>query len=373
MKASALPAMRRINDGKPRCFPFLQRMPEKPDGRMNMKYAFLLKPHANARYRASLSKLAKAETACLLKAWDIPCEDLKDEIIGGEPFITFTAPELTGGAFAALTGQSGICFAAERTEDGLLLPLRRPEDGFIPAELPHILKYKGKTNPDFTFLMLHTAKAASAFAKREDRLTVLDPMCGKGTSLFCALCEGHNAVGIETAKPSLQEADSFLERFLQTERLKYKKSASSLPVKGKALRKTRYEIAPDAKAQKEGNVQTLEWTGADAALTGEIVKKESCHLVICDLPYGVQHAPKENGGMSTLTELLDRVLPGCARAMVKGGAMALSFNLNTLKRADAEAAMEKAGLRPLTEAPFNDFAHWVEQAVDRDIVTGVKD
>lgn len=351
---------------------------EKPKNRRKgpiVRYAFLLKPHANARYRASLKKLAKAETACILKAWDVKAENLTDEMLGGEPFITFTVPAegLPDGALRVLTGQSSVCLAAELTEEGLLRPLPRQEGGFIPAELPHILKYKGKTNPDFTFLLLHTAKVASAFAKSDERLTVLDPMCGKGTGLFCALCEGHNAVGIETAKTSLQEADSFFEKFLQTERLKYKKSASSLPLKGKTLRKTRYEAAPDAKAQKEGNLQTLEWTCADAVLAGEIVKKESVHLVICDLPYGVQHAPKENGGMSTLTELLNRVLPGCVRAMMKGGTMALSFNLNTLKRQEVEAAMEKAGLRPLTEPPFNDFAHWVEQAVDRDVVIGIKE
>ena len=34
--------------------------------------------------------------------------------------------------------------------------------------------------------------------------------------------------------------------------------------------------------------------------------------------------------------------------------------------------MEGAGFIPQNEAPYNGFAHWVEQAVDRDAMLAVK-
>ena len=40
-----------------------------------MRYALLLKPHANIRYRQSLEKLALIELKCMLEAWgmqDVP-------------------------------------------------------------------------------------------------------------------------------------------------------------------------------------------------------------------------------------------------------------------------------------------------------------
>ena len=55
-----------------------------------------------------------------------------------------------------------------------------------------------------------------------------------------------------------------------------------------------------------------------------------------------------------------------------GGAIALSFNTYTLARDSVLQAMEGAGFIPQNEAPYNGFAHWVEQAVDRDAVLAVK-
>lgn len=337
-----------------------------------MRYALLLRPHSNARYRESLKKLAVREAQCLLEAWQVPYSDMEIAVFEGEDFLFFDAPPLEPDTLHALGTHSGICLAAEMTEQGTLRVLRRNTPGLIPPEMPHVLKYKGKTNPDFTCLMLHCAKAASAFAKQKEGLTVMDPMCGKGTGLFCALCENNHAVGIETDGKALQEADTFTERFLQMNRLKYQRGESAARMAGSLLRKTHYDIAASAQAQKEGQALHLDLIHADAAEAGPFIKKGSCHLVICDLPYGVQHAPKEKGGVSTLIQLTERVLPVCANALLPGGAAAFAFNLNTLKRQDLEKAMTHAGLTVLTDDPYNDFSHWVEQAVDRDMVIGIR-
>ena len=117
---------------------------------------------------------------------------------------------------------------------------------------------------------------------------------------------------------------------------------------------------------------TLRMIHGDAGALDALVRPQSCHLAVCDLPYGVQHAPREGGGMSSLSRLVERVLPGCVHALKRGGAVAFAFNLNTLRRAEVAAQMEKAGLEVMSRPPYDDFSHWVEQAVDRDVVIARK-
>ncbi len=338
-----------------------------------MRYAMLLKPHANVRYRQSLEKLAKIELECMLQAWGLENVQVCIEQMAGEPFLVFETDKMTDEAWREISRHSSICLAAQMGEGGALIPVARNVQGVLPDDLPHVLKYKGKTNADFTYLMLHCAKAASAFAQTDAPLRVLDPMCGKATTLFCAMCEGNNAVGIETDVKSLQEADAYYARFLKLHRLKHKHTEQSrtLPKGGNAQSVT-FEAAADAQAMKEGRVITLEMINGDAARAAEMLKPNSVHLIVSDLPYGVQHAPKENGGMSALSRLLRRVAPGCIKTLKPGGAMALSFNLNTLRRREVEQALAEAGMEVLTEGPYADFSHWVEQAVDRDVVVARK-
>lgn len=336
-------------------------------------YALLLKPHANVRYRQSLQKLARIELECLLNAWGIPSSTPEIREIAGEPFLVFPAEEIPEEAWRAISRHSSICLAAALTEEGALIPIPRHTSSVLPDELPQVLKYKGKTNADFTYMMLHCAKAASAFARNEGRLTVLDPMCGRGTTLFCALCEGWDAWGVETDAKALTEAEQYLERSLKWHRLKHKRTISSRTLSGGGnARMTEFTLAADAQAMKEGEALCLRTLCGDAARLREMVKADSVHLIVSDLPYGVQHAPREGGGLSNLKGLLRRTLPGCVYALKPGGAIALSFNLNTLRRQDVVAAMEEAGLAVLREAPWADFSHWVEQAVERDVVVAVK-
>ena len=50
----------------------------------------------------------------------------------------------------------------------------------------------------------------------------------------------------------------------------------------------------------------------------------------------------------------------------------MAFNTFTLKRESVCAALQSAGFKSLREPPFDDFSHWVEQAVNRDMVIAVK-
>lgn len=337
-----------------------------------MRYAMLLKPHANARYRQSLQQLAMIELQTMLTPWLPQCEPAA-AVLGGEPFLCFEAEALPEGLLRTLSRHSGCAFLCEVTEDGLLRPIERNPDWFAPEELPQVLKYKGKTNADFTMMLINCALSASAFARETKSLTVLDPVCGKGTTAFCALCLGHHTIGVDRDDKALHEADTYLARSLKMNRYKHKRTVHSQTLTGGGhVPVTEFSIAPTADGQKQGDSRTLRFISGDAGRLSQMMKAGSCHLVVGDLPYGVQHAPQEGKGVSSPERLLMRIADGCAHVLKSGGVAAFSFNAYTLPRAKAAATLEAAGLQPLLQPPFDGFAHWVEQAVERDAVLAMK-
>ena len=335
-----------------------------------MKYAFLIKPHANARYALSMDKLAWIECRCLLFSLDIQAA-VSQEKLAGTRFIIVEAEELNEQGWNILSMHSGVSFAALKDGDWLK-PLKLHQATYLDADLAQVLKYKGKTNADFTLMMLHCAKAASAFALSSAPLTVLDPICGRGTTLFCALQEGNHAVGIEIGAKDVHEADTYFKRYLQYHRLKHKREtfSATLPDGGHA-EEIRYQLASDAEAYKSGDVRTLRLFRGDTALADRMTGKGTCHLLVADLPYGVQHAAKGKTGKSPLEQLIREAFPAWRSALRKGGAAAVAFNTYTLKRESVVKAMKDAGFQVLTDPPFDDFSHWVEQAVNRDMVIAV--
>ena len=336
-----------------------------------MQFALLVKSHANVRYAQSLLMLAARECECLLFALHVKAT-VRVEPLGGSHFLILETDSLDDAGWAYLSRHSSVCLAAVKNEEWLR-PLALKPPLYLEPDLPQVLKYKGKTNADFTAMMLHCARSASAFALSDQPLVVLDPLCGRGTSLFCALMEGDHALGIDTDDKAIHEADVYFERYLQFHRLKHRREDRSLTLRqGGCIKERRFIFSNDAEQYKQGNTRTLRMIVGDTNRTAEIAGVESCHLIIGDLPYGVQHAPKEGQKISSFSGMLQHALPEYRKALKPGGAIALAFNTYTLSRAELTEAMRTAGLCPMTEPPFDHFEHWVEQAVNRDMVVAVK-
>jgi len=332
-----------------------------------MQYALLLWPHANIRYMEALQKLAKCELSCLLKALQIDAP-IEVQTLGGAPFLTFEAQPLNEAAFRALSGLSSFYLIAEK-ENGCLKPLTPAYPWYLPADAAEVLKYKGKTNASFTSLMINCALTASDFFNSGEALTVLDPMCGKGTSLYCAMRMGHHATGIEIDKKDWKEAGDYFARYLQLHKYKHKKKAASLTLqKGQSAPEIQFTFADCPEHYGNGEEKLLRLIQGDARRIGEMLKAKSAHLIVCDLPYGVQHAPQQGQKPLSITVLLSQTLPGLKKALKPGGAAAFSFNTYILSRETLIKLLEEAGFTPVTEAPYDDFEHWVEQAVNRDLV-----
>ena len=333
-----------------------------------MRYALLIQSHANVQYRQCLGKLACREAAALLSSLGLNECIVSEERIAGEDFVVLDAPELTQKQLQVLGSHSGICLMA--LWDGeRLLPLERPKPDFLPESLPYVLKFKGKTNPDFTRMMIHCARGASAFGFGGEALTLYDPMCGKGTTLFCAALEGIHSVGTDLEGAGLREAGEYLERSLKMNRVKHQLQEKSFTLKeGRSARAWDYRMARDSEAAKCGNQVELMMAESDFRDAGCFLKRESVHLIVSDLPYGVQHAPKERKRLSSLEQLAKDAFSACTPLLKIGGVMAFSFNLHTLSKDKMAVWAQESGLKVLDTFPYEDFSHWVEQAVTRDIL-----
>jgi tRNA G10 N-methylase Trm11 len=110
-------------------------------------------------------------------------------------------------------------------------------------------------------------------------------------------------------------------------------------------------------------------------------KKDFFDAVVADLPYGVQHASKDNkksrdghGGGFTRNAmgLLQESLPGWLRVLRPGGSVVLAWNVFLIPRRDMEALFAAHGLSVPETVAALDFTHRVDQAIERDVIVGIK-
>lgn len=330
-----------------------------------MKHALLFAPHPNARYDAELKKLCAVELSCIAAGVGIAAPFVFERV-GGLPLFTVEAV-LTDRQKAALLRASSL-LALFTLEGNSLTPLMEGFSRSTFFDMPAILKYKGKTNESFTRLLVNLAVFSAAGATFEKRLTVLDPLCGKGTTLFCALSSGYNALGVELDEKEVAEAVNFTKAYLRNGHFKHEYEKSSATVKGRPGGEIHaFATAQNAESYKAGDTQLLKIARGDSGNAPAFFKKTPADVIVADLPYGVQHKNDVSKKGSDTLGMLNRLLPRWKEALKAGGAAALSFNAYTLKKKDVLFALETAGFSPVEEAWAQNLSHWVEQAVLRDV------
>ena len=336
-----------------------------------MKYSIMIWPHANARYQQALRPLCVAELRVLMGA-TMPGEPAFAEH-AGISWLEFES-EHSVEQVARRAGQSAhLLLLSQVREDGSLMPICGQKGAYLGADLPNILKYKGKTNEVFTRFLLNMAVHSSAFSDKFDqKLRLFDPMCGRGTTLFEALNRGYDAIGADVDKQDIKEAVTFFKKYLEYHKVKHQAKALSMTISGKPpLPRHQFSLAATPDAFKAGDVRELSLILGDAQRTALAFPEKYFHIMAMDLPYGVQHAP---GGtkVEPLERLLARSLPAFSSRLLPGGALALSFNNNTLRKSKACELLADAHFDVLNGPGYDDLAHWVEQAVTRDVVVGVR-
>jgi SAM-dependent methyltransferase len=344
------------------------------------RYAFLVLPSHNRVYADAAPGLARAELAVLSAALPdgkIDADSVAETAIGGVPYVTFEAAGLSERDTGLLANLSSLYALFEVSGDELLrpVPLRRLDR--YDDDLLTILKYPGKTNEQFAKLLLNVTLASSAFAGEpgRGRLAVLDPLCGRGTTLNQALMYGFDAYGADVDARDVEAYAVFIQRWLKDKRLKHQADFAPVRRDRKVVaRRLTAQFAATKDEYKAGDVQRLEVVQADTTRVGEFFRAASAGLVVADLPYGVQHGSHAGGrplARSPL-DLLRAAAPAWARALRPGGALGISWNTLVARREDAADALAGAGLQVLDSAAYHGFRHRVDQAINRDILIARK-
>ena len=210
------------------------------------RYAFLILPSHNRVYADAAPSLARAELAVLSAALPDGADQRRER--RGDRDRRRALRHLRGrravGRDADLLANLSSLYAlfevAGATGSELLrpVPLRRLDR--YDDDLLTILKYPGKTNEQFTKLLLNVTLASSVFASSVfassvfaspgfaaeagwvfRRLAVLDPLCGRGTTLNQALMYGFDAYGADIDARDVEAYAVFIQRWLKDKRLKH--------------------------------------------------------------------------------------------------------------------------------------------------------
>lgn len=239
----------------------------------------------------------------------------------------------------------------------LLQPLETGFQPVLPPDLVATRRYRGKTNELFTHFLCNVARFSSAFAAEPwSNLTLFDPLMGGGTTLFTGLMLGAAQVaGIEQATEDVKSTATFLSQYLQQERISHRMQPERFKKLG-----LRWDFSL-GKKEKESrhcllvNGDTLE---APALLPGF-----KSHLLVADLPYGIQH-------QGQLTTLLTNALPVWLTMLRPGGAIVLAWDATRFSRATMIATVSAfPALTICNTPPYDQMAHQVDRVIKaRDVL-----
>ena len=344
-----------------------------------IKYAVMLNPGHNRVYFESSKKLSCCELALCAKSFSQKCSGFDIKNIKGIFYLVFSSQgELNDCDLKNLARLS--CFYAvfrlNESED-CFYPVAASDDLSLDRSLSSILKYQGKTNELFTRLLLNTAYFS--LDSHNERIKLLDPVAGRGTTLFEGSLLGFDSFGLELNEKSANEGYHYFKKFLETERVKHTSHLEKVSGEGKSFTSKAYEISffKDGEAQRKK--EPLEWeiVSADSFYADKIFKKNSFDIIAGDLPYGIQHGSFDGNNKGTSktrnpAELVKRCLPSWKAVLKKKGVIALSWNSHLISREDFSEIFIKEGFEVLNEEPYGSFKHRVDSSIERDIIAAVK-
>ena len=329
-----------------------------------MEYGLLRVPHQNSRYYDATAQLMINEFEIISNALKLNSKHLGYKTFGSLSLFCFEVDQVLKSDLVKALQRMATSFALFEVSGEWLKPLSHEEEMYFKSDIASILKYSGKTNEDFTGLMINVGVFASDFAGEFDApLTIFDPMSGRGTTLYKALMSGYNSTGVELQKQSCVEMNQYLKRYLKFHHYKHTADHQTIVQKGKHIG-TKYNVitANDKEAFKTGDTRSMQFAQGDTLDSNLFHKKGHAHVLVTDLPYGVQHpAPK-------MMSLLEKASKTWFEMLKKGGVAVIAFNTYHLEKAELVKTFEKAGFKVLMDPVYDSFEHWVEQAVNRDIL-----
>ena len=352
-------------------------------------FAGLLLPAANAVYRNCAPRLSLAELEIFgERALGGRLRELCEITMGGVPYVSFCCDALEPRDVSYLANLSSLYALFEVVDGDLLRPVPLRGLDRFETDLITIPKYRGKTNEQFTKLLLNVTVLASDFAEEmlTRRLRVLDPLAGRGTTLNQALMYGWDCAGVDIDGKSIEEYQRFIVRYLKDNRFKHRLRTSDLRLERQVVgRRLDVDVGLNKETFAAGDAVRITALHADTGELRTFFKAESFDVIVTDLPYGVRHRSRQAGRGRSSTprqnprqkerrpvELLESALPLWAEVLRPGGALGISWNRHVAGREKVVSLVESAGLELVRGAAYGGFKHSVDQSIVRDLVVARK-
>lgn len=333
-------------------------------------YLILLAPSSNRVYAAEADTLGAAELEVLLTAIGISAP-IEPVTLAGIDYLQVEIDDLDP-ALTTLSRLSSM-FALFRREGDLLLPLALAPVTVLDDDLVTIPKYQGKTNEQFTRLLVNVTVASLRRAPTGP-LTILDPLCGRGTTLSTGLRYGYEVAGVDGDVKAIEAYAAFLKTYLRRKRIKHTADLNPVRRDGKSLgRRLEVEVTPEG-----GTKQKLTAFTGDTRQSLALFGKRRFDAIVTDAPYGVVHGSQTDvRGVSGKRDrspagLLGEAIGVWAQQLRAGGALGLSWNTYGLSREDLSGIAERSGLVPCNDGAYLRFSHRVDSSIQRDVFVAVK-
>ena len=322
------------------------------------RFALLISPRAKSAYFNDYLEVAKAELAWLFP--DLAVEHLK---IAEMDFLLLAVAEDCLPALARLSCVYGIFEQRSEQEDGQLLPLAVTTDFDLNEDFVFGSKFKGKTNETLTQMLMNVGLASIEYDDIS-KVKLLDPMCGRATTLLWGMRYGISGKGIEQESKALADIEQNVKKWCKVHKQKHHfKDGFVGGSSGKQSKsKSKSKQGKNKFIDFSANDATMRIITGDSVDTASLLKSDKFDLIISDIPYGIQHftTSKTRNPLAVLEECAK----GWSEVLKKKGVIVLAFNSYIPKRAELISAFCRHNLEVLEfSAP-----HRMSESIVRDIV-----
>ena len=311
-----------------------------------MNIAVQISPHAKSAYFQSYREVAEKELHYVLG--DVPCTYT---CVGPLEFFYLSMEEDKYSDLLRLSFALGVY----RIDGDALVPLAYHPGFSLHEDFVFGSKYRGKTNERLTQLLINIGLATIGDSIHLDELSILDPMCGRGTSLLWAMRYGISSFGVDIDPRGMDDIQRNIKKWCKIHRQKHTLRQGFLGVKPN---KKKQGVCIDFQAENT----SLKAVHGDCRHIRRIFKEKKFSLILSDIPYGVQH--QTGRGTRNSLSLLQESIPVWKQSLMTDGAMVISFNRNIPKR---KAVLEVCRSHNLKVIDFS-IPHRMSESIVRDIV-----
>jgi len=314
--------------------------------------AIQISPEAKAAYFADYLEVARQELINVFG--EIPVTYIK---VGPMEYFRLETEDSDLEKLLQLSFAQGLY----AVEDGLLRPLDLQARYLLHEDFVFGSKFKGKTNERLTQMMINIglAEIGAGIGSRigKDKgspVKLLDPMCGRATTLLWAMRYGINARGIELDPNAIVDIQRNLKKWSKIHRQKHTLNIGSTGDNKKKSSGKCLDFSAEG--------YTMRVVTGDARDAEQLLNKEKFDLQVCDLPYGVQHftTKKTRNPLMVLQECVD----SWKKCLKPSGAVVLAFNRNNPARKVLIDTFRQGGFE---DRPFS-APHRMSESIVRDVV-----